>query len=162
MAYLKKYRHKNTDKIPRIIVDSREKQPWVLKNYIMCKKALQTGDYTFEGFENIFAIERKRSFGEFIYNISGVDRERFRRELNRLKKIIHSFIVIEDSIDSIKQHLDKLPLRVKIDEYSVYYWLMYIQVVYGIPVIITGANKHNQQTMIYLLFDQVLKEIGYG
>ncbi len=53
---------------------------------------LSTGDYTIRGMEKIFTIERKFSTGEFSGNIS---EDRFERQLCRMDKLKHSFIILE-------------------------------------------------------------------
>lgn len=44
-----------------IIVDTREQQPWTFEEYVVANKKLDTGDYSIEGLQDFFAIERKRA-----------------------------------------------------------------------------------------------------
>lgn len=53
---------------------------------------LPTGDYTLVGYEDILSIERKWSTGEFATNINEA---RFFRELERLDKFAHPFLILE-------------------------------------------------------------------
>lgn len=55
-------------------------------------QSLKTGDYTLKGFENILTIERKFSTGEIAKNLT---EKRFERELERLEKFPHPFLICE-------------------------------------------------------------------
>jgi len=59
---------------------------------------LKTGDYTLEHLVDKFSIERKYSTGEIATNIN---EKRFERELDRLDKLDHSFILCEFTMDDI-------------------------------------------------------------
>lgn len=82
--------------------DTREQQGWVFDESATCAgtvlKALKTGDYTLEGFEDILCIERKKNVSEFARNIVEA---RFDRELVRLEKFPMAFIVAEFTIEDI-------------------------------------------------------------
>ena len=45
----------------KIIVDTREQQPWDFEFHETAKAKLDTGDYSVEGLENILCIERKKA-----------------------------------------------------------------------------------------------------
>jgi len=47
-----------------IIVDTREQTPWTFDNYVVASQKLDTGDYSIQGLEHIFTIERKKSVSE--------------------------------------------------------------------------------------------------
>ena len=81
-----------------IIIDTREQIPWEFKYHNTAKQKLDTGDYSIEGFENILAIERKKSVSEIATNLS---ESRFKDVLQRLSQIKHPFIVFEFSLDDI-------------------------------------------------------------
>jgi hypothetical protein len=62
-------------------------------------RSLDTGDYSIEGFEDYITIERKSlsdAFGTFTH-----DRERWERELDRMRKIPSCHVVIEGSWDDV-------------------------------------------------------------
>ena len=61
-------------------------------------RGLPTGDYTLDGFETRFVIERKATTGEISQNIYEA---RFKRELERLQDFEHPFIIMEFTIDDI-------------------------------------------------------------
>jgi hypothetical protein len=81
-----------------IIIDTREQIPWEFGFHNTAKKKLDTGDYTIEGFENILAIERKKSVSEIATNLS---ESRFSDVLDRLSKIKHPYMVFEFSLDEV-------------------------------------------------------------
>lgn len=81
-----------------IIVDTREQMPWEFGYHVTSKKKLDTGDYSIEGMENIFTIERKMSVSEIATNIT---ENRFKDVLERLGKIPHSYLIMEFSIEDI-------------------------------------------------------------
>lgn len=83
-----------------IIVDTREQTPWEFGFHNTAKRKLDTGDYSMEGFESLFTIERKRSVSEIANNLS---ESRFKDVLERLGKIPHSFMIMEFSLEEVYQ-----------------------------------------------------------
>jgi ERCC4-type nuclease len=69
---------------PTIIIDSREQAPLIFRNLTSGPGALTSGDYSFTGGEELFAIERK-SIPDLVSCCAGSNRERFERELHRLR-----------------------------------------------------------------------------
>tara|TARA_E500000331_G_scaffold355453_1_gene410987 strand:+ start:2949 stop:3425 length:477 start_codon:yes stop_codon:yes gene_type:complete len=76
----------------RIIVDTREQQPWSFEDYSTSIAKLDTGDYSIEGLEEIICIERKKSVSEVANNIT---ESRFKDVINRLKEIKYPFVLLE-------------------------------------------------------------------
>jgi DNA excision repair protein ERCC-4 len=79
-----------------IIQDTREQNPFSFAFY-ECETTvatLKTGDYTLQGYEEIVAIERKKSTSELATNL-GKYRDRFEREMERLSEFEHKYIVCE-------------------------------------------------------------------
>jgi ERCC4-type nuclease len=68
---------------PTIIVDSREQRPLEFLHLPSERGTLQSGDYSIKGLEHDFAVERK-SIPDLIGSCTR-DRERFERELHRLR-----------------------------------------------------------------------------
>lgn len=77
------------------IVDSREQAPLSMAPFRSEVGTLQTGDYSLHGLEHIVAIERK-SLPDLV-QCCGRERERFERELQRLKAYPHRAVVVEAS-----------------------------------------------------------------
>ena len=95
-----------------VLIDTSEQHPWTFRGLsanadkgsrplvIDCKPSnMMTGDYTIEGFENRITIERKSlsdAFSTFTH-----DRERWLRELERMRSIESCHVVIEAGFDAI-------------------------------------------------------------
>ena len=124
-----------------IIIDTREQIPWEFGFHNTAKKKLDTGDYSIEGFENILAIERKKSVSEIATNLS---EPRFKDVLERLSKINHAYMVFEFSLDEVydfpvgsdipKKMWDKL----RISGNYIIKRLIEIQLEYKIQIIFCG------------------------
>ena len=78
-----------------VIIDTREQMPWDMSPMVCETGTLSVGDYSLKGLESIVAIERK-SIDDFVM-CCGVERERFQRELDRLRGWPVSAVVIEAS-----------------------------------------------------------------
>lgn len=77
------------------IQDTREQEPWDLSPMSVEIGTLSVGDYSIRGMEQVIAIERK-SLSDFVM-CCGSERERFQRELDRLRGWPVSAVVIEAS-----------------------------------------------------------------
>ena len=75
------------------LIDSREQQPLDLTPLSTESATLQTGDYTARGIEDVCRIERK-SLPDLLSCV-GRDRERFDREIERLRAFPVSVLVVE-------------------------------------------------------------------
>jgi DNA excision repair protein ERCC-4 len=69
---------------PVILIDTREQTPLSFSRLQSERGTLQTGDYSFRGAEELFAVERK-SIADLVGCCVGESRERFFRELHRLR-----------------------------------------------------------------------------
>ena len=69
---------------PTLIVDTREQTPLIFRHLAFERGTLTTGDYSFAGGEEVFAIERK-TIADLTACCVGDNRERFERELHRLR-----------------------------------------------------------------------------
>jgi DNA excision repair protein ERCC-4 len=72
------------DHEPIIVIDSREQDPIVFYKLASQRGTLVTGDYSVKGLEHLFAVERK-TIGDLVGCCVGSNRERFERELHRLR-----------------------------------------------------------------------------
>jgi len=79
---------------PPIIIDTREKKPYSFPNVdsIIYEK-LDVGDYTRDGFRDVFAIERKTL--NDLANSVGNERDRFRSEIERAQSLSEFVVLIE-------------------------------------------------------------------
>jgi DNA excision repair protein ERCC-4 len=69
---------------PVIVIDTREQTPLPFASLKTQAGTLMTGDYSVAGLESLFAIERK-SISDLVGCCMGQNRERFERELHRLR-----------------------------------------------------------------------------
>lgn len=86
----------------KVIRDTREQSGWYFAPTDYCLgteiRGLPTGDYTLEGYEDKFIIERKGRIGEWANNIND---KRFYRELLRLDKFKHAYIFLEFTMEDV-------------------------------------------------------------
>jgi len=137
-----------------IIIDTREQIPWEFGFHDTAKQKLDTGDYSILGFENIIAIERKKSVSEFATNLS---ESRFKDVLERLSKIKHPYMVFEFSLDEVynfpvgsdipKRMWDKL----KISGNYIIKRLIEIQLQYNIQVIFCDDPSNAEKFSVSLM-----------
>lgn len=79
----------------QIIQDTREQNPWWFMNDVKVQK-LDCGDYTTSLLWDVLRVERKATTAELYLNLGKkVNKERFYRELDKLKKFPHAYIVCE-------------------------------------------------------------------
>jgi len=86
----------------KVIVDSREQKPFTFGNYSdinLVNGTLQAGDYSIFGLESLVAIERK-SLADLVQCL-GRDRERFVRELERLRGYESAAVVVESPLGDL-------------------------------------------------------------
>lgn len=137
-----------------IIVDTREQIPWEFGYHNTAKRKLDTGDYSIEGFEEILAIERKKSVGELATNLS---ESRFKDVLNRLSKIKHSYMVFEFSLDEVYQFPvgSEIPKRLwdklKITGNYIIKRLIEIQLEYNIQVVFCDDPSNAEKFTVSLM-----------
>src|SRR6202011_70570 len=72
------------DHAPTIVIDTREQQPLVFSRLQSVRGTLTAGDYSIQGLQELFSIERK-SVGDLVGCCMGENRGRFTRELHRLQ-----------------------------------------------------------------------------
>lgn len=76
-----------------VLIDSREKASWGVAPMLKKEATLQTGDYSIAGLESHIAIERK-SLDDLLGCIGG-GRDRFERELDRLRAYPCRYVIVE-------------------------------------------------------------------
>jgi ERCC4-type nuclease len=81
----------------KIVVDTREQKPFVFRKSKtvegVVRKKLDVGDYSIEGYEDKIAFERKSALD--LCGTAGKGHARFKRELERSKKLEYFGIVVE-------------------------------------------------------------------
>ena len=83
----------------KIIVDTRENSSRGHLNKMEKTVAkLDTGDYSLEGLQDLFCIERKGNVSEFANNIT---EKRFKDVVERLSKFKHAFLLFEFNLEDV-------------------------------------------------------------
>lgn len=134
-----------------ILIDTREQKPAVLKlskdggglRYRRC--SLYSGDYSVEGLEKLVAIERK-SLPDLMGCI-GRDRDRFERELVRLRGIPTRAIVVESTWQDVEQG----NYRSKVDPSAAIGSLMG-WIAGGVPVVMAGNAERAGMFIARMLY----------
>ena len=88
---------------PVIIIDTREQTPLSFSKLDSERGTLTTGDYSVKGLEHLFAVERK-SLDDFTACCKGTWRDRFERELHRLRGFHFKRIVVTGTENQIWNH----------------------------------------------------------
>jgi DNA excision repair protein ERCC-4 len=86
--------------LPVILIDTREQLPLVFCHLATRGATLQSGDYSILGAEELFGVERK-TIGDLIGCVTN-GRERFERELHRLRGYRFKRLLIVGTEDEIK------------------------------------------------------------
>lgn len=87
---------------PTILIDTREQLPLVFENLPSERATLATGDYAIRGLEHDFCIERK-SIADLVQSVTH-ERERFGRELTRMRGYAFRRLLIVGTVDRIETH----------------------------------------------------------
>lgn len=87
---------------PVVIIDTREQAPLVFERLPSRRGTLSTGDYSFSGGERVLVVERK-SIADLVACVTG-ERERFERELERLRGFPFARLLVVGSVAEIERH----------------------------------------------------------
>lgn len=137
-----------------IIVDTREQQPWTFEEYVVANKKLETGDYSIEGLQDFFTIERKKSINEVANNIV---EPRFKDVLARLSQLKYSFLLLEFGMTEVLSYPigSNLPKRmwdkVRITPAFIMKNILDWQLKYNINVLFCNNASNAEKTAEYIL-----------
>jgi ERCC4-type nuclease len=92
-----------TEPKPIIVIDNREQLPLAFKNLSSVRGTLTTGDYSIQGLEDMFSIERK-TIADLVGCCSGDNRDRIERELCRLRGMAFARLFAIGNLDDITLH----------------------------------------------------------
>jgi len=128
-------------KIPKftIIVDTREQRPLTFE-YAPGKTlesepgTLYTGDYSIKGLEKHVCIERKSI--QDLMGCIGRDRDRFERELDRMRGYEVKCLVVEGSWDDIEQQNYRSKIHPNAAIGTLMGWIAL-----GIPIVMAGNHE---------------------
>lgn len=119
---------------PILIVDTREQMPLVFARLPSQRGTLTTGDYSFAGGEELFAVERK-SIADLAGCCAGTNRERFARELHRLRGYRFKRLLIIGTVAEIERG----EYRSNIRPASILATLAAIEARYDLPVVFAAS-----------------------
>jgi hypothetical protein len=137
-----------------IIIDTREQLPWEFGYHSTSHQKLDTGDYSIAGFEDVLAIERKRSVSEIANNLS---ESRFLDVLDRMSKIRYSFILLEFELNDVLEYPNnsdipkKLWSKLRVSGNYILKRLVEIQMQYGIHIMLCGSIENARRTAVSIM-----------
>jgi len=124
---------------PSIIIDSREQNPLDFPNLHATVGSLDTGDYSIVGLTNLVAVERKST--DDLLGCVGRDRERFKRELQRLRAFRFRLLIVEASAADLDAGVSGLvPWRSTLQPSHVVGSLAAWCAQYGLPIWLAGDH----------------------
>lgn len=129
----------------KIVIDTREQQPWFFDEYLTTVAKLDTGDYSIAGMEDVICIERKKSVSEFANNIV---ESRFKDVIQRLQTIKYSFVLLEFSLVDVLRYPQgsNVPRRmwnkIKISPAFIMKNILDLELKYNIKVIFCDNHDH--------------------
>lgn len=129
-----------------VLVDTREKTPSDLGDMHHERATLDTGDYSIKGLEKFVRVERK-SLPDLVGCI-GRDRDRFEREMVRIRGFHHKAVLVECTWDDVYRG----EWRGKIKPNHVIGSLVRWQLD-GVPFVLAGPRPHSclmLQRILYL------------
>ena len=94
-----------------IVTDTREQEPLKFVHLPTVTGTLTSGDYSVVGLESLFSVERK-SVADIVASVTS-GRERFERELIRLRGYRFRRLAIIGSEDEVVEHIEKIKKRYK-------------------------------------------------
>jgi ERCC4-type nuclease len=147
-----------------IIKDTREQEGYSFEpsssRYHTCKgmvtQKLDTGDYSIVGLEDKLCIERKASVVEFANNI-GHDQARFMREIERMEKIPHRYMVFEFSLSDLMNFPEGSGIpesdwgKLKVTNRFMLKMIMEFQMKHGIHVMFCDSKKNAKWAVLSLI-----------
>jgi hypothetical protein len=137
-----------------IIIDTREQMPWEFGLHTTSKHKLDTGDYSIQGFEKLFTIERKRSVSEIANNIT---EHRFKDVLNRMGQIPHAFMLMEFDLEDIYQFPvgsdipKKMWDKLKISGNYIIKYLVEAQLNHNIHILFCGCAENAERAAVGIM-----------
>ncbi len=139
----------------RILVDSREQQPFAFTKYEVTTEvvALPIGDYSLPGFTDRVAIERKE-LNDLVACLMNGNRERFERELYKGRHYDFFAVVVEASLNDVLHGRYKSEMKAHAAMQS----LMTFTVRYGTSFI-WAASRAGAEYVTYSLLAKYLYEL---
>jgi len=147
----------------KVIIDTREQQPWEFERCATASRKLDTGDYSVEGLEDILCIERKKSVSEIANNVT---EKRFKDVIDRMTRYKHAFLILDVDLEDIYRYPigSNVPKhmwdKIKISPGFIIKNLLELQILHNIKVLFCG-DPSNATKMALALMKKVY-EIAEG
>ena len=140
-----------------IIADTREQLPYDFQGYAdveVIRAGLPAGDYSIPGCENVVAIERK-TIDDLVGCLMGKDRERFARELAKLRPYIVKAVVVEAALEDVARgrYVSKMQPQAALQS------IIALQVRHTVPFMFCGDRK-GAQYVCHGLLSKYAYEVG--
>lgn len=138
----------------KVIIDTREQQPWEFDRVAYANRKLDTGDYSVEGYEHLLCVERKKSVSEIANNIT---EKRFKDVIDRMKTYKYSYLILEFSLEDIYRYPigSNVPKRMwdklKITSGFILKNLLELQLKHNIHVLFCGDPSNASKIAITLM-----------
>ena len=129
----------------RVVIDTREQTPWNLEPLQVGRGTLPTGDYALLDFPEAISIERKE-LSDFI-GVVGHGRERFERELMRLKAYDASMVIVEASWQDLEAGRWRSKIKPNVVLQSIASWVSQ-----GHNIILAGDREMGERIARSALF----------
>lgn len=129
-----------------IIQDTREKKPLNLAPMNILVKSLVTGDYSIKGLEDIVCVERKE-FSDLV-GCLGVSRDRFTRELDRMRSYQFKCIVVEGRYDHLARGKYRSQINPVAAKHTISSWVSQYQV----PIMFLENEEHSSDFVKHYLY----------
>ena len=138
----------------KIIVDTREQQPWSFDFNEIAVAKLATGDYSGAGLEEVLCIERKKSVSEIANNIV---EKRYKDWTKRMSKYKYKFLMLEFDLDDVYRYPripdvpKKLWEKIKVSPKFIIKCLIELQVYYNIQVVFCGDHENAERLALSIM-----------
>ena len=126
---------KLADVRPVVVIDTREQTPLVFTRLQSVRGTLQSGDYSFRGGEELFAVERK-TVADLVGCCCGENRERFFRELHRLRGFRFKRLLVVGT----REEIEAGAYRSNITPKAVTATLAALEVRFDVPVVFATTS----------------------
>lgn len=128
------------------IVDTREQAPFDLSPMATERATLATGDYSVRGLEDLVCLERKA-----LDDLTGCithDRERFERELARMRGYPHRGVIVEAAWADLEAGNYRSNLSPKAATHTILSWMAQ----FATPFLFAGDREAGERAARYFLF----------
>jgi hypothetical protein len=130
--------------------EPEEKRPGKFQVVNTIDEALDSGDYSIKGLEDVVRIERKAGIIELFNNmIPKANKERFEREMERLRSIKHRYLLIEGQITNDIMGLSVPQLYKGPPGSSVIRWIHELEMEYNIVPMFVGEAGRKMARIIF-------------